>query len=279
MNKETKIINPENFTNKTNQYENQQNKSNLKIINGNDTTEYMRNKYNFFCSITTITSSIPYSGGSYIGKNIVLTAAHVVYNSNINNIKVRFNKKNLYDNGLSYTVKKILIHPNYNTETLDNDIALIFLDKNPINDRIKFVYLPSERLSKKLYINGKLSIIMGYGTTISEEVNQPFNQKYALINILDKNKVEFPSEWITENMIVAGDYNDPDDPNDNEDTCQGDSGGPLFGNYGYKRSTVIFGITSWGVGCGLDNLPGVYTKVGNYTNWIYQNWNYDKLEL
>ena len=277
MNKETKIINPENFTNKTNQYENQQNKSNLKIINGNDTTEYMRNKFNFFCSITTITSSIPYAGGSYIGKNIILTAAHVVYNSNINNITVRFNKKNLYDNGLSYNVKKILIHPNYNTETLDNDIALLFLDKNPINDGIKFVYLPSERLSKKLYITGKLSIIMGYGTTQSSQINQPFNQKYALINILDKNKVEFPSEWITDNMIVAGDYNDPTDPNDNEDTCQGDSGGPLFSNYGYKRSTVVYGITSWGIGCGLDNLPGVYTKVGNYVNWIYQNWNYDKL--
>ena len=266
MNKQTKIMNGENFSNK-----------NQRIINGISANNYFLNKYNFYCGITSSFSKIPYAGGSYIGKNIVITAAHVVYGkNNVNNIKVRFNKKNLYDKGLIFNVKKILIHPKYNHETLNNDIALLFLDKNPINFNINKAFLPNNKLSNKIYNLNKPGIILGYGVTDFNTNNQPNQLKYSLIKILNKNKVKIPEEWLTSNMITAGDYNDPNDPNDNEDSCQGDSGGPLFGNYGYNRTSVLMGITSWGVGCGLDNYPGVYTKVGNYTSWVYNNWNYDK---
>ena len=50
------------------------------------------------------------------------------------------------------------------------------------------------------------------------------------------------------------------------DTCQGDSGGPLFCKI--DKQTFVLGITSWGVGCGLSNYPGVYAKVSVATPWI-----------
>ena len=266
MNKEIKIINGENFTNK-----------NQRIINGTTAGNFFLNKYNFYCGITSSFSNVPYAGGSYIGKNIVITAAHVVHgNNNINNIKVQFNKKNLYTKGLTFNIKKILIHPKYNNYTLDNDIALLYLDKNPKDFNIKNIFLPNKKLSNQIYNLNKPGIILGYGVTDFNTNNQPIQLKYSLIKILNKNKVKIPKEWLTQNMIVAGDYNDPNDPNDNEDTCQGDSGSPLFGNYGLNRTSILMGITSWGIGCGLDNYPGIYTKVGNYTSWVYNNWNYDK---
>lgn len=33
----------------------------------------------------------------------------------------------------------------------------------------------------------------------------------------------------------------------------------------------LAGLTSWGVGCGETNKPGVYTKVSSVLPWIYSN--------
>ena len=52
------------------------------------------------------------------------------------------------------------------------------------------------------------------------------------------------------------------------DSCQGDSGGPLICIV--NKSPVLYGIISWGVGCGREGLPGLYAKVASEINWIKQ---------
>lgn len=61
-------------------------------------------------------------------------------------------------------------------------------------------------------------------------------------------------------MICAGNYT-----YGSVDSCQGDSGGPLVCN------GKLTGVISWGFECGLPKLPGVYTDVYYYSDWIKEN--------
>ena len=47
---------------------------------------------------------------------------------------------------------------------------------------------------------------------------------------------------------------------------QGDGGGPLVCEKAGQWYQV--GIVSFGIGCGRPNVPGVYTKVEAYEEWI-----------
>lgn len=46
------------------------------------------------------------------------------------------------------------------------------------------------------------------------------------------------------------------------DACQGDSGSPLI------CEGLIQGISSYGMSCGVSNLPGIYTSIGAHLDFI-----------
>merc|ERR1712020_218695 len=48
--------------------------------------------------------------------------------------------------------------------------------------------------------------------------------------------------------------------------CMGDSGGPMVRSQGSTYQQI--GIVSWGIACGKEHFPGVYTRVGKMRQWI-----------
>ncbi|VEN56308.1 unnamed protein product [Callosobruchus maculatus] len=71
-----------------------------------------------------------------------------------------------------------------------------------------------------------------------------------------QKKVEEP---VTKRMICAT------GGKTRKDTCKFDSGGPL------EHNGTLVGIVSWGRGCGIKNMPGVYTNIARLRNWIQQH--------
>ena len=63
-------------------------------------------------------------------------------------------------------------------------------------------------------------------------------------------------------MICAG--------GSDKDACQGDSGGPLVCPDDQGK-LYISGIVSWGIGCATEGIPGVYTNVQKYVDWIEEH--------
>lgn len=50
------------------------------------------------------------------------------------------------------------------------------------------------------------------------------------------------------------------------DACQGDSGGPM--TVRTPAGTRLVGLVSSGVGCATEGVPGLYTYVVEYVDWI-----------
>ncbi|XP_068113930.1 cationic trypsin-3-like [Hyperolius riggenbachi] len=207
-------------------------------------------------------SSIPYQvslnagyhfcGGSLINTLWVVSAAHCYQKR----IQVRLGEHNIdVLEGPEQFVQssKVIPHPQYNPNTLDNDIMLIRLNK-PVrfNTNVRAVNLPTQcgRV-------GSRCLISGWGNTLSDGDNYPQLLQCLQAPILSDQQCHnaYPDK-ITQNMMCLG-YLEG-----GKDSCQGDSGGPVVCN------GELQGVVSWGYGCAEPGYPGVYTKVCNYLSWI-----------
>jgi len=86
------------------------------------------------------------------------------------------------------------------------------------------------------------------------------------IKVYDMSTCTTPSGYgnfeVTSGMTCAGRLDG------RVDTCTGDSGGPLTCIENGRH--VLYGITSWGKGCGRKGQPGMYTKVTKFLRWLNQ---------
>ncbi|BES87727.1 serine protease [Nesidiocoris tenuis] len=161
-------------------------------------------------------------------------------------------------------VEGIWIHPDLDKETrLNNDIGIVKL-KAPglkFNKWVQPACLPSTSAS---YHSGKNCTISGWGSTShgSGFVRTLHATWLPILPTSDcKSAQVYGSKAITAGMFCAGSLQG------GSDSCQGDSGGPFLCPESGNAMTV-YGITSWGQGCGRPNSPGVYTNVHHYIQWI-----------
>ncbi|XP_045888121.1 serine protease 27-like [Micropterus dolomieu] len=162
-------------------------------------------------------------------------------------------------NEVSRTVSKIIINPNYDVYSNNNDIALLQLS-SPVTftDYIRPVCLAADG---SVFKAGMTCWVTGWGN-IQSGVSIPYPEylQQVSVPIVSNSDCNAAYSLITSNMMCAG------LTQGGKDSCQGDSGGPLVSKT--DSIWVQGGVVSFGNGCALPNYPGVYSRVSEYQSWI-----------
>jgi secreted trypsin-like serine protease len=196
-------------------------------------------------------------GGTLIEPDVVLTAAQCVSNRRSARFPTtvyikRADLSEVANDEQVFAVLQTVVHPEYNPETRDNDVALLKLSRS------------SDATLANYFINAELSegtplTVLGYGVT---------SQGSRRSNSLREGTVAFESaegcaavygHRITGSMVCASSPNA-------QDACQGDSGGPLVQES--AAGDILVGIVSWGDGCAEPGKPGVYASMESVRTWV-----------
>lgn len=227
-----------------------------RIIGGTDATS---GTYPWVVSLQSKDGS-HFCGASLLDKQWVLTAAHCVERESADGMQVvvaDYNTSSEDAGEVKANVEAIYIHQQYGD---DHDIALLKLatevDKTLVN-------AASNTFIDALAVSTPLTVI-GWGNTSTTGETFPEILQQVQVPLFDHQTCTTAyagvGQTVTNNMLCAG------LAVGGKDSCQGDSGGPLV--IESAGSWVQVGVVSFGEGCAQANFPGVYTRVGNYIDWI-----------
>jgi secreted trypsin-like serine protease len=165
-------------------------------------------------------------------------------------------------------IKDVIVHPKYDIETSENDIAVLTLTA-PVTDIPVLNPLVPE-LADEYTVAGNAAQVAGWGNIVVTGNKYPTvfqvgdlvlfpdsscgGGKRNIVNGVTFNG--FSSREVNNNlMICAAGINSSKEI---VDACQGDSGGPLIatGSAGPR----LVGVVSWGEDC-ASKYPGVYSRV------------------
>ncbi|CAL4113058.1 unnamed protein product, partial [Meganyctiphanes norvegica] len=234
-------------------------------------------------SATNFGSSSVTCGASLISDRYLLTAAHCFSESN-RPVSISLGREDLGEHASPsniYGIKDVIIHPQYKSVTRGkqdyNDVAILKTDRKVLFSTKTWPFcLPD---SSNMVLEDYESVeIAGWG-----HVNQSHTAselQIAFVKIVENTRCT--AEWrlnaphhydnlikfsypqgLTNEILCAG--------RKGVDACNGDSGGPMT-HQNNEGEYILYGLIAKGIPCGdFPVLPGFYTNIARYIDWIYAN--------
>nr|XP_036848338.1 hepatocyte growth factor activator isoform X4 [Manis javanica] len=229
---------------------------------------------------SSLPGSHPWLAAIYIGNNFcsgslvhtcwVVSAAHCFSNSppreRVSVVLGQHFFNRTTDVTQTFGIEKYIPYPRYSVfSPSDHDLVLIRLKKKGARCAVRSQFVQPICLPEpgSPFPTGHKCQIAGWGHQDENVSSYSSLLREALVPLVADHKCSSPEVYgadISPNMLCAGYFDCK------SDACQGDSGGPLA----CEKNGVayLYGIISWGDGCGRLNKPGVYTRVANYVDWI-----------
>ena len=212
-----------------------------------------------------------FCGATLIAEQWVVTAAHCMFDQSDAALKTTDFNAAVGQYDLKSTIitpttniAEIIVHPNYNKVTAENDIALLRL-ASPVNN--EFMASVSQSETADLIQTENDVTVIGWGSTVGYDPNEDVTPIYAVklrevslpLNTDQQCTTHLGASYKTSMICAAL-------PEGGKDSCQGDSGGPLMvaTNLGWQQ----IGIVSTGAGCAAAGYPGIYTRIAYFSDWI-----------
>lgn len=157
--------------------------------------------------------------------------------------------------------KDIIIHADWNSRTLRNDISLIRIPRVEFSSAIDRVELPKHESHYSTY-DGEEVIASGWGRTSDEATGVAARLQFAHMKVISNGECKRTYfTTIRESNICVN-------TSAGVSTCNGDSGGPLV----LADSKVQVGLTSFGSASGCEKeYPAVFTRTTFYLDWIKEH--------
>ncbi|CAL4085612.1 unnamed protein product, partial [Meganyctiphanes norvegica] len=238
-------------------------------------------------SATDLSSRTHACGAILISDRYLLTAAHcmvigtVVIGERL--ISINLGKEDLDEDPIpgpnTYGIQDVHIHPAYHKAKNNyNDIAILKTDRKvEYTKNIWPLCLPNSNQKFSDFLPGQEFEISGWGQVNRTNLS-PIIQT-ATVYLVENSQCEHEwthyyrqrsADWrrfvfpqgLTDQLLCAG--------RPGVDACQGDSGGPLsYKNINDVRTVV--GVIAKGLRCpDKPIIPGFYTNVAHYIDWIYE---------
>ncbi|KAL7301832.1 hypothetical protein TKK_0005439 [Trichogramma kaykai] len=219
---------------------------------------------------------------NYLGSGVLLDATHVLtvahkvvaYLNNPQGMLVGLGEWDDQSTSEAYrdinvNVARIVLHPNFNSANLENDVAVIKL-----NGLVPIASYPNINTACRpaaAPVTGTRCFVSGWGKNsftgsyqnIMREVDVPILDGTDCENRLKNTRLGAAFILNRNSFLCAG--GEP-----GKDACTGDGGSPLVCLNSQTSRWSVYGLVAWGIGCATTNVPGVYTNVYNFLPWINQ---------